>query len=85
MRGLKHYADEHLDGVNGRTLHGRVNRNWQKEYPLYTGREGISMLESVFEVRLKHGTIRFFMLFFFGALVVTEGAVVIGVAIFGAK
>ena len=40
------------------------------------------MLESVFEVRLKHGTIRFFMLFFFGALVVTEGAVVIGVAIF---
>ena len=40
------------------------------------------MLESVFEVRLEYGAIRFFMLFFFGALVVAEGAVVIGVAVF---
>ena len=40
------------------------------------------MLESVFKVRFEYGTIRFFMLFFFGALVVAEGAVVIGVAVF---
>ena len=43
------------------------------------------MLESVFEVRLEYGAIRFFMLFFFGALVVAEGAVVIGVTVFGGE
>ena len=43
------------------------------------------MLESVFEVRLEYGAIRFFMLFFFGALVVTEGAVVVGIAVFGSE
>ena len=45
-------------------------------------REGISIVVLVLEVRLEYGTVRFFMLFFFGALVVAEGAVVVGIAVF---